>query len=286
MSNAPTKPFPFASFEHLTDGQTVGMIVGTLSILYGWKTGNNAKKPWAIQNGILTDDTGAELPVVFMDRESELGKEWKGVKIQLVAGTDKGLTGLYAYDDTFQGRTTRKLKVTKSAHLTAVGDAAPEQLSAAEQERRLHAIAEAHEREKSSRGQTTHELAERPPQQRQQHQQQTPAANPEPGPDLSGPTPPAGKKSPEEIEAEKAKAEKRDIRDARHAMIQVANLHLMSRLCVENYEAKTYREVTGNDMSESEKQGATASIFIQLTKTQVHLKMPKRPFTVDELKKA
>ncbi len=284
MAAIPTKPLPLHTVEHLTDGQTIGMIQGSLSQFWTEKRGNNPTKPWSLQNGTISGD-GVEVPIVFMDFPEQLPMALKGRTIRITAGTTRGLTGIYAHDDTFRDKTTRKIKITPSALIELIGGDGSITLVRGE-----GSVPEPSQAHKDLQTIAAAEYAEPEPRQQQRpaattRQQRQPEPEPEPGPDLSGPTPRAEQKTDEEIAAEKARAEQKEIREARHSMIQVANLQLMSRLCVENYVAKTFKGVSGNEMTESEKQGATASIFIQLTKTGAHQKMPKRPFTVDELKK-
>jgi hypothetical protein len=248
----PAKPFPLASFDALTDKQTVGCILGTLTVLYPRKDGvrQSTGTPWSIQNGKLVAD-GVELPVVFMDRD-EIPQSYKGREIMLTASNAKGLSGLYAHDDDYQGTITRKLKVTASAEIALIGSSSP----AAETPRQ---------------------------QQRPTTQQQRPAE--EPAPNLQDPPPPRERRERPQPTAEERDAEAaKKMNEARRTIMQTANLHLICRLAVINYEAPLYKEVTGHTMNEGEVQAATSSIFIKCDKLGLTNSMPTHPFTADELK--
>lgn len=117
---------PIAEVRELPADSIVHRITGTLKTIYGQKTGTigsgkNSGNPWAIQNGVL-EMAGAEVEVVFKDREP-ISPKWKGREIIIEAHKgDKGWSGVYAYDDDYKGNVKRKLKVTASGLVSLLED--------------------------------------------------------------------------------------------------------------------------------------------------------------------
>lgn len=66
-------------------------------------------------------------------------------------------------------------------------------------------------------------------------------------------------------------------KDARKTVMKIANLHLLCAKAVSDYEAPAFKEATGRDMSESQIQGATASVFITAERSGLVNKMPCNP---------
>lgn len=251
------KTFPLNAFDSLADAQPVAAITAKVTKVFPQKTGESSAGPWAIQNLEIEGD-GVVLPVMMKDRDP-VGPELKGRTITLIASTGKQMAGLYAMDDNRNGTVIRKLKVTASATMEVMEGSAPAS--------------------KPAQNTNVQQAAQSAVNQAQRAAGTTQTA------DLGAPAERPAPKGQDEINADQAKQERHDIRDVRKTMIQVANLHLLARLSVENYEAKLFKDVTGKDMSEGEIQGATASVFIKCEKIGLHSKMPARPFTLDELKK-
>lgn len=64
------------------------------------------------------------------------------------------------------------------------------------------------------------------------------------------------------------------VRAAKQTIIQVLNLHLLITKAVDKMEAPAYKKATGLDMSESQRQAATASIFITCERQGLVRNMP------------
>lgn len=106
-------------FQHLGNGAALEAVVGKLTKLFPRKSGTKAadNTPWSIQNGELTDNTGAVIPVMFKDC-GEISKDWQNHTVALLGKHgDKGLSGLYVFDDTYNDSTVRKLKLTPTGTL-------------------------------------------------------------------------------------------------------------------------------------------------------------------------
>lgn len=104
--------------EHLSDGSTIERFRGRVTKLYPMKTRGSGESAFTKQEGELTDDSGGKIPVEWRLDGSELAKDRQGkvVTIECVK-TQHGLRGLTVMDDTYQDKTTRKLKITKTAAL-------------------------------------------------------------------------------------------------------------------------------------------------------------------------
>lgn len=64
--------------------------------------------------------------------------------------------------------------------------------------------------------------------------------------------------------------------EAKRTIMQIANLHLLSAQAVESYEAPAFKKHTGQDMTESQRQGAIASIFIEACRSGLVRNMPTK----------
>jgi len=99
------------------DGQVLPLIEATLKVIYERKSGTSQRGDWSIQNGVLTDGTN-EVPIQLKDRD-EMPQSMKGKVLRFEASnTQHGLNGVKVFDDTYNGTTTRKLKITPSANVT------------------------------------------------------------------------------------------------------------------------------------------------------------------------
>lgn len=110
-----TKPTAVAVInEHLTDGTLVGEFVGTVTSLFKEYSGTGQRGDWQKRGAKMRDAAGGEIEVVFWNRD--VPDSWKGqtLSIRSVKG-DKGTHGCTVFDDTYQNKTTRKLKVTAVA---------------------------------------------------------------------------------------------------------------------------------------------------------------------------
>lgn len=258
-TNMKPQPFPLNQFGTLASGQPIAVLTGTLTKLFDRKTGKNEHGEWSIQNAELTQD-GTALPVQFKEME-EIPKSYRNREILLEAKQGKQLTGLYCIDDDRGGTVTRKIKVTGTATLSLV-EGGPSQ---AVNDFKKRVDNEWGPENNPSRGQTT------------VHQQQSAPDLQEPAPRSQTAAQPPPKKTPDEKRA----AEDAEFHEARRTVNRLANLHLLCALAVERYEAPAFKNLTGVDMSESQRQGATASIFIAAERSGLARQMPVANATQD-----
>lgn len=230
MSEA--KPFPLSAFDSLSDGQVIACVQGVLVKLFPQKTGTSTAGPWALQNGEIEAD-GVVIPITFKDRDP-LDQTLKGRTIRVTASNVKTMTGVFCWDDTRNGATVRKIKVTPSAELDIIAGDSPAAVP--------------------PQGQTS----TTPPDL-----QTPPASKPAPATTAAKPAPPTDRSK-----------EDADFLEARKTVNQIANLHLLCMLAVERYEADAYKALTNRDMSEGQRQAAVASLFIKADREGLVRYMP------------
>ncbi len=242
------QPFPLSQLGAMADKQNLACIAGTLTKIYKPKTGENSNGQWSIQNAVIKGTDGTEVTLWMKDRP-EIPTNQQGRFMILTAKQgDKGLSGLYVMDDDYNGKITRKIKVTPTAEL-AYQDGQP----APQQQR---------------------------PQQGMQAAQQAAAESwgPEPQqPETSQAPPQQSRQTP------KPQSGEHDlIKEAKRTIIQITNLHLLVAKAVDAVEAPRYKEATGMDMTEGQRQAAIASVFIESTKQGLVRNMPCRPLEVED----
>jgi len=109
-------------------GEIVAGIKGVLKTLYPQKTGesqgdNGERFKWGMQNGSITQN-GQEIKVTFSNRE-EIPVESRGREISIESHAGKhGFQGIKVVEDTYNGKTTKGIKVTGSAKLYIEGTGA------------------------------------------------------------------------------------------------------------------------------------------------------------------
>ena len=91
-------------------------IKGKLTALYPVKKGESEKGPWSFQNGELTQGN-QKIKIVFKGRDP-VPMSTKGKEITLLSfHGDRGVSGLYASDNDYNGTVTREIKVTSTAEM-------------------------------------------------------------------------------------------------------------------------------------------------------------------------
>lgn len=92
-------------------------VEGVLVTLYDQKTGEKDGKPWAMQNGMIKDETG-KMKVVFSGHDA-ISLLMRGQRIQLEAFTSKqhGLVGIKVKENTWKEKTTKEIWVTGTAKI-------------------------------------------------------------------------------------------------------------------------------------------------------------------------
>jgi hypothetical protein len=108
-----------AEIKSIKDGSTVDSLSGLVENVYERHAGSKNGKAWSLQNIILKDSAG--IVKVLLDGRKECPKsmEGKAVSFSSVNG-EKGLTGMFAKDDTYNGKTTRIVKVTSVAAVKVI----------------------------------------------------------------------------------------------------------------------------------------------------------------------
>lgn len=97
------------------DGEVIPSLRGKITQTYERKTGSKDGKPWSVQNAMFQDATGK---IRFSVWGHEDIKPWTGKEVTLSAHkSDKGLTGLFAEDNTYKEKTTRQIRMTASGKI-------------------------------------------------------------------------------------------------------------------------------------------------------------------------
>lgn len=237
-------PTTITQINDLPDKAVVYCFEGTVQKSFKRSEGTNSQGEWSIESFLLKDATGAEIKLMLKDSPPAGWPIGAAVRLEAWKG-DKGFSGLYAADDEYKGEVRRILRATKTCNVTMLGggqqQAAPQQ-----QQRPPQQAAATHQQQAAST----------PPQQRQQAttgQQQA---------------------APTDADEAAARAARQAMRDAKRTIIQISNLHLLCAKVVATQEAKAYKKATGQDMTEGQQQGATASIFIESCKKGLVHAMP------------
>lgn len=118
-----SKPTSIATIlDDLADGATINAFEGTLTKLYEVRTiGAGTDRAWTKQNGEMKDAAGKTIPVEFRRNGEEVPTSWKGklLRFESVKG-ERGTSGVKVMDDTYNGKTTRKLCITGTAEMSFV----------------------------------------------------------------------------------------------------------------------------------------------------------------------
>lgn len=67
------------------------------------------------------------------------------------------------------------------------------------------------------------------------------------------------------------------LKEARETIMRITNLHLLCARAVGQYEAPAFKAQTGDELSESQRQGAVASIFIEACRSGLVRSMSPHP---------
>ena len=232
------KPTPLPDVAELPDSALVYRCIGILKNVYPRKSGESAKGPWALQNLELADSNGFTLPVVLKDHDSEVPKTWKGREVMLEAYQgEKAWSGCYAFDDDYNGKVTRKLKLTKTGQVSLV------------------------------------EGGERPAAAQQPHAQQKPAGGTTAA---QGQPKSEGKPNEQPSKEETEKQQREKLTAATRCAIQLANLQLLSLNLTETYTAPRFEKVAGRKLTEVEKHAWAMNMAIELEREKQQFRMPDR----------
>lgn len=236
-------PQPIDQILALPDKAVVYCFEGTVTKAFKRSDGTNAQGAWSIESFLLKDAAGAEIKLMLKDSDPAGWQPGTAVRLEAWKG-DKGFSGLYAADDEYKGEVRRILRATKTCTVTILNgqqhapqQAAPQQQAQAPQQR--------------PQGQ------QQPPQQQHAPRQQTTTTH-------------AAAPADDAAEREARKA----LNEAKRTILQITNLHLLCAKVVETVEAPAFKKATGQDMTEGQRQGATASVFIESCKKGLVHAMP------------
>lgn len=229
---------PIADIYKLGHKEILPSVRGVLIELVPMKQDKNSKGPWSIQKGVIRDSTG-EIAVKFMNRFRELPQSLinREILISCKEG-DRGMTGVYSYDDTYPGETSRIVEVTATALIDdADGRSSDDQ----------------------------------PPanQNRGGQHQQPPTRTGTSQPAQSQPTKQATNKPASPAPATNGGA----VGDVKRTLNRMANLYLH---CLEagSYVAGTYDSIHDAKMTDEQFQACVSSLFIQATRENLYRELP------------
>lgn len=240
------KPTSLATIPDCKHNKPIPCIEGTIKSIWPPNTGTNSTGDWSIQRAILEGD-GTSIPLQIKDRAELDESKWKGRRIRVTASNGPhGMNGLYAIDDEYNGKVTRKLKITPSAdiQIMTAGQAGRQQNPEFE-----------------------HSDNDGPPAQdgpKRQGNWEQPKTQSRPNQQGSG----SGAKISTEV---------------RQTIMQITNLHLLCQIAVDRYESKLFKEITGRDMGEQQRQAAASSLFIKADRLGLHCDMPNTPLKAADL---
>ena len=104
---------PLSQVKELTHNEVIPCVRGKVKACYKRRTGGEGDKTWSVQDMELDDGT-ATIKVKAWDHP-ELS-QFKDRRVAVMAHDGpKGLSSVYAFDDEYQGKTSRIIKVTAAA---------------------------------------------------------------------------------------------------------------------------------------------------------------------------
>lgn len=120
-----TQPFPLSQLNTCAPRQVLPKIAGKLVSVFKRHEGENDKGPWSVQD-IEIEDQGAKVKAKVWNKP-EIPRSDQGKYIEIMANEGKsGLTALFVEDDTYNGATTRILRLTKTAIIQIGRPGAPQ----------------------------------------------------------------------------------------------------------------------------------------------------------------
>jgi hypothetical protein len=242
---------PIAEIFDLNADEPVMIVRGTLTKVYQNRTGTNAHGEWSIQGAMLKDSTG-EIKIMFKDRQHVIPDTWRGREIVLESTNGShGWKGLTAFDDVYNGKTTRVLKVTGTASVGLADESGQDDTPPPQQQRKqAPAPAPAPARRQQ----------DAPPQQQQQRQE---------------PPPQRQQQQPPNAEDAAAKAA-HDLKEVKRRIVQDANLYAQCFGAVVSIIAPQM-SAHGLDIDPIGAQKITTVLFIQAQRRDDAKFMPRSP---------
>src|ERR1039457_6090012 len=110
-----TKISEVASLENK---EAIPSIIGTLTKVWDYKTGEGEDGAWSMQGGSIKDDSG-EIKILFKNQPD--AKKYSGKLISITSHSgSKGISGVYADDNLYKDLKTRQIKVTATAEVSII----------------------------------------------------------------------------------------------------------------------------------------------------------------------
>ena len=234
------QPFPLSQLNTCAPRQVLPKIAGTLVSIYKRHEGENDKGPWSVQD-IEIEGQGAKVKVKVWNKP-EIDRNRQGQHIEIMANEGQaGLTALFVEDDTYDGKTTRILRLTKTA-IVQIGGSQP-----------------ANNQPPAETGGNGFPDAPENQPQGNVGRMNEPAARPDPPRQQSAPDP---------------------VNEAKKELGKLANLHILATLTVEKVIAPKFKEATGREMPEDRRGASVSSLIIAGEKRGLHLNLPSKPISI------
>ncbi len=111
---------PLSDLDGYSDKEQLPLVRGRITAVYKVHKGNRKDgNPYHLQE-IQIEGDGKKV-LVFLDNKEEIQQSWKGRDIELSCHEgDKGLSGVYAFDDDYKDPIVRKIKVTKTGNISLI----------------------------------------------------------------------------------------------------------------------------------------------------------------------
>jgi hypothetical protein len=108
-----TKISEVASLENK---EAIPSIIGTLTKVWDYKTGEGEDGAWSMQGGSIKDDSG-EIKILFKNQPD--ARKYSNKLISITShSSSKGISGVYADDNSYKDSVTRQIKVTATAEIS------------------------------------------------------------------------------------------------------------------------------------------------------------------------
>jgi len=107
------KVHSLAFIKECPDKAPLEAVEGTITKLFGRKSGTTAKGEWSLQNGELMTPEG---PIgILFNGCPEVDQSWRNKKVRICSTVhDNKRSGLYAHDDKYKGNQTRIVRMTST----------------------------------------------------------------------------------------------------------------------------------------------------------------------------
>lgn len=111
---------PISEISAMVHNEVIAGVKGKIKTIYKRQAGGQGEKAWTKQDMELQDATGT-IKVTIWNKD-EIPTASKGKEVTILAHqSTKGLSSVYAWDNEYQGRTTRGVKVTAAGEIAFIG---------------------------------------------------------------------------------------------------------------------------------------------------------------------